>query len=93
MEIVRRYSRPELAALSEMLGCVVQGLDHEVEGQLREGKPAFPRCDFLGSLFMELDLSNHWRGQFFTPYHLCELIPRRLTAPRPNPTEVPPRRV
>lgn len=82
MEIVRRYSRSELATLCEMLGCVVQGLDHEVEGQLGEnGKPAFPRCDFLGSLFMELELSNHWRGQFFTPYHLCEFMARMTFSP------------
>jgi N-6 DNA Methylase len=68
--------------LSEMLACVVQGLDHEVEGQLREqGKPAFPRADFLGSLFMELELSNHWRGQFFTPYTLCGFMARVTFSP------------
>lgn len=30
--------------------------------------------DFLGSLYMELDLGNHWKGQFFTPYNICRLM-------------------
>ncbi len=82
MRIVGRYSRPELDSLCEMLACVVEGLNREVEGQLRDGGgPALPRCDFLGSLFMELELSSHWRGQFFTPYPLCELMGRMTFSP------------
>jgi N-6 DNA Methylase len=77
MEVVGRYSRAEVDALCAMLACVVEGLDHEADAQLREdGKPAFPRCDFLGAAFMELELSNHWRGQYFTPYPLCEMMAR-----------------
>ena len=30
--------------------------------------------DFLGQMFMQLELGNHWHGQFFTPYHLCHLM-------------------
>lgn len=30
--------------------------------------------DFLGSLYMELELGNHWKGQFFTPYSICQLM-------------------
>ena len=33
-----------------------------------------PNQDFLGSLYMELNLGSHWKGQFFTPYCLCELL-------------------
>lgn len=33
-----------------------------------------PNQDFLGQLYMSLNLSNHWRGQFFTPYHVSELM-------------------
>ncbi|MGC6586192.1 N-6 DNA methylase [Paenibacillus sp. Dod16] len=33
-----------------------------------------PEQDFLGDLFMRLELSNHWRGQFFTPYNICLLM-------------------
>lgn len=30
--------------------------------------------DFLGDLYMSLGMGNHWRGQFFTPYHLCQAM-------------------
>ena len=30
--------------------------------------------DFLGELFMALDMGNEWRGQFFTPYSVCSLM-------------------
>ena len=35
-----------------------------------------PDQDFLGELYMALELGNHWKGQFFTPYSLCELMSR-----------------
>lgn len=33
-----------------------------------------PEQDFLGELYMELNLRNHWKGQFFTPYHICDFM-------------------
>ncbi|MCR5791359.1 MAG: N-6 DNA methylase [Lachnospiraceae bacterium] len=33
-----------------------------------------PDQDFLGKLYMSLELGSHWHGQFFTPYHVCELM-------------------
>ena len=33
-----------------------------------------PEQDFLGGLYMELNLGNHWKGQFFTPYHICDFM-------------------
>lgn len=30
--------------------------------------------DFLGSLYMELDLGSYWKGQFFTPYNLSRMM-------------------
>ncbi|MCR5329613.1 MAG: N-6 DNA methylase, partial [Lachnospiraceae bacterium] len=33
-----------------------------------------PDQDFLGKLYMNLNLGSHWHGQFFTPYHVCELM-------------------
>lgn len=35
-----------------------------------------PEQDFLGGLFMKLQLGSHWHGQFFTPYNVCELMSR-----------------
>lgn len=47
---------------AEMLGIITMALEEN------------PEQDFLGNLFMKLELGNHWRGQFFTPYSLCELM-------------------
>lgn len=33
-----------------------------------------PEQDFLGELFMTLGLGSHAKGQFFTPYHVCECM-------------------
>ena len=33
-----------------------------------------PNQDFLGKLYMSLNLGSHWHGQFFTPYHVCEMM-------------------
>ena len=33
-----------------------------------------PEQDFLGEMYMSLNLGNHWRGQFFTPYHICKMM-------------------
>lgn len=33
-----------------------------------------PDQDFLGRLYMSLELGNHWKGQFFTPYDVCRCM-------------------
>lgn len=33
-----------------------------------------PEQDFLGRIFMALNLGNHWKGQFFTPYSVCKCM-------------------
>ncbi len=30
--------------------------------------------DFLGKLYMNLNLGSHWHGQFFTPYQVCQMM-------------------
>ena len=30
--------------------------------------------DYLGTIFMELNLGKHFNGQFFTPSHICEFM-------------------
>lgn len=63
MAIVKRYDKDTLALFPEMLAELIEALTLE---------PA----DILGSVFMELELGNHYKGQFFTPYHLCRLMAR-----------------
>ena len=38
-----------------------------------------PEQDFLGELFMELELGNHWKGQFFSPYCVCKAMSNIIT--------------
>jgi len=33
-----------------------------------------PEQDFLGKLYMNLNLGSHWKGQFFTPYSVCTMM-------------------
>ena len=34
--------------------------------------------DYLGELYMAMDLGNQWTGQFFTPMHICRLNAKLL---------------
>lgn len=33
-----------------------------------------PEQDFLGKMYMSLELGNHWKGQFFTPYNVSRVM-------------------
>lgn len=61
MQVVKKYGRDELQRFSEMLSIVVMGLDCWI-------------CDFLGDLYMSLELGNSRAGQFFTPWHVSKLM-------------------
>ena len=58
--LAKKYSAAEMEKMSEMLAIMVTALDEN------------PDQDFLGELFMLLNLGNDHAGQFFTPYHVCE---------------------
>jgi hypothetical protein len=53
--IRERYTDQQLEIFPKLLACVVEGLHRD------------PSNDFLGVRFTELELANHWKGQFFTP--------------------------
>lgn len=63
MAIVGRYSREEADLMARAFALVVEGLETGHQ-------------DFLGSLFMNLELSDSWKGQFFTPYEVSLLMAR-----------------
>lgn len=56
-----KYSKQELDVFVEMLAEVVMNMERD------------PDQDFLGELFMALDMGNEWKGQFFTPYNVCRM--------------------
>ena len=59
-QCIRRIGSVEKAA--EALAIVTLALDKD------------PDQDFLGKMYMNLELSNHWKGQFFTPYSVCRMM-------------------
>lgn len=62
MKTAEKYNPDELNKFSEMLSVLVLALEEN------------PEQDFLGKIFMGLNLGNHWKGQFFTPYSVCQLM-------------------
>lgn len=61
-QIAGKYQDDELQAFSHMLAEVVIGMERN------------PNQDFLGELYMNLELGNSQAGQFFTPYDVCRLM-------------------
>jgi len=63
MEIVKRYDKDEMSRMCEMLA--------ELTLQIGDGLD-----DYLGKTFHELELHNKYKGQFFTPFIICEMMGR-----------------
>ncbi len=61
LEVIKTYTKEEAYRFPAMLAAVVNSLER-----------AF--SDSLGQLFMSLELGNQWKGQFFTPYEVSQLM-------------------
>lgn len=61
METVRQYEAKDAERMAMLLAEVVMGLEAE-------------SGDFLGSLFMTLELGEAARGQFFTPFCISRMM-------------------
>lgn len=62
IQIISKYSSDEQKVFPTLFAIVVNALEEN------------PDQDFLGELFMALELSSAFHGQFFTPYSLCKLM-------------------
>lgn len=62
LDIIKKYNKQEQELFPELAAQTVLALEEN------------PEQDFLGSIFMALNLGNEHNGQFFTPYHICELM-------------------
>lgn len=67
LAIARRYQPDEMRLFAEGLGCVIEGLAAGFQ-------------DFLGSLYMLLELGDTWKGQIFTPYSVSLML-AKMTCP------------
>lgn len=59
--IIKSYDKDDIENFSKLLALIVMGLDNKIE-------------DFLGSIFMSLELGSADHGQFFTPFHISEMM-------------------
>ena len=66
--ISEQYSDSEKEILAQMLCVVVDGFEESTDQ------------DFLGELYMALELGNDHAGQFFTPYCVCKAM-AKITSP------------
>lgn len=62
MRIAQKYSEDEIRVFPEFYTHIVLGMEEN------------PDCDFLGELYMDLELGNKRAGQFFTPYGVCQAM-------------------
>lgn len=62
LRIIKKYNKEEQHIFPELAAHTVMALEDN------------PEQDFLGSIFMELNLGNGSDGQFFTPYHICQFM-------------------
>ncbi len=61
-KIKEKYTEAEFAVFPDLIAELAMALEEQ------------PEQDFLGSVYMELELGNHWIGQFFTPYDVCRCM-------------------
>lgn len=64
LSITKNYSQKEFEQFVDLFSITIHALEEN------------PAQDFLGELYMKLDFGNSWTGQFFTPYHIAELMAR-----------------
>jgi hypothetical protein len=61
LDLAGRYQQDEINILPKLLAITINAL---------EGA----NCDFLGEMFMRLELGSHYHGQFFTPFPIATLM-------------------
>jgi type I restriction-modification system DNA methylase subunit len=66
LEIVKQYDKKEIELFPIMFDNLVSALDECFENGKLE--------DVLGRIFHALELHNEWKGQFFTPMVVCDMM-------------------
>ena len=62
LSTISKYKQSDQLVFSDLLALTTLALEDN------------PKQDFLGSMIMNLNLSNEHNGQFFTPYHISQLM-------------------
>ena len=61
-KVIGKYDQAEQKIFPKLFAIVIEAFTADSEQ------------DFLGAVYMALNLGNHWIGQFFTPYSVCKLM-------------------
>ena len=61
LETVNRYTKEQAEEFSQLLAFLINALTEKHQ-------------DFLGQVYMHLNLGNSAKGQFFTPYHISQFM-------------------
>ncbi len=61
LRIVSGYEKQDVINIAHLLAHVIEGLEQGF-------------CDFLSSVFMQLELGDKYRGQFFTPWSVASMM-------------------
>lgn len=61
LQIAARYEKTDMENMAHLLAHVVMGLENEPS-------------DFLGRVFMQLEMGDKYRGQFFTPWSIARMM-------------------
>ena len=66
LEIVSKYDAKELNKLVHCFALLIEEMQVSAEARHPD--------DLLGQMFHELELHNKYKGQFFTPGHICDFM-------------------
>ena len=73
MDTIKKYGKEERMMFPQMLAELVEELERQVQSERY--------TDVLGEVFHELELHNKWKGQFFTPQHICDMMGKIVLDP------------
>lgn len=62
LTFAKKYNKREMDCIARMFALIIEAME------------ANPDQDFLGDLYMSLELGNQKNGQFFTPYSVCTMM-------------------
>lgn len=62
LSVICSYDKEEQEIFPQLLSVLTMALDEN------------PKQDFLGDIYISLNLNQHQKGQFFTPYHISEFM-------------------
>ncbi|MED1938921.1 N-6 DNA methylase [Cytobacillus firmus] len=74
LDIIKTYKDSDINIFPELMDLLVEALEEQPD-------------DYLGRLFMELELFDHWKGQFFTPMSVSRLMAEMLITDHINTLE------